>query len=114
MTSDTSIKAKRKDGKGHSSEDDQGEFPEALHRLNTSASASDKILVAGRFVQLSSSDKTFSTFEANKLLTDQGVKLTNASQAVSNAQASKRVFKVGKRFRLSQTGEDYVKQLIGD
>jgi len=89
------------------------EFPEALLSLPSSVTGGDQLLVASWFVQRSSSDNTYSTAEANKLLVDQGVKLANASQSNTNALKAKRVFKVGKRFRLSSKGDDYVRALLG-
>lgn len=92
---------------------EQREFGEVLHSLPSNASGSDRILVAGSYSQLASGDNTFSTGEANQLLLGQGVKLSNPSQALKNAIASKRVFKVGKRYRVSNTGEEHLKSLIG-
>jgi hypothetical protein len=89
------------------------EFGEVLHSLPSSASGSDRILVAGRYAQPASGDNTFSTGEANQLLLGQGVKLSNPSQALKNAISAKRVFKVGKRYRVSNTGEEHLKSLIG-
>lgn len=92
---------------------EQREFGEVLHSLPGSASGADRILIAGSYAQLGSGDNTFSTGEANQLLLGQGVKLSNPSQALKNAIASKRVFKVGKRYRVSKTGEEHLKSLIG-
>jgi hypothetical protein len=92
---------------------EQREFGEVLHSLPSNASGSDRILVAGSYAQLASGDNTFSTGEANQLLLGQGVKLSNASQALKNSIAAKRVFKVGKRYRVSKTGEEHLKSLIG-
>jgi hypothetical protein len=89
-----------------------GEFGEVFHLLPKTASGSDQILVAGYFVASKSSDQTFSTNEANKLLIEQGIKLSNPSQSLRNALTAKRVFKVGSRFRVSNTGEQYVLNLI--
>lgn len=92
---------------------EQREFGEVLHSLPSNASGSDRILVAGSYAQLASGDNTFSTGEANQLLLGQGVKLSNPSQALKNAIAAKRVFKVGKRYRVSKTGEEHLRSLIG-
>jgi hypothetical protein len=89
------------------------EFGEVLHSLPSNASGSDRILVAGSYAQQASGDNTFSTGEANQLLLGQGVKLSNPSQALKNAIAAKRIFKVGKRYRVSKTGEEHLKSLIG-
>lgn len=92
---------------------EQREFGEVLHSLPNSASGQDRMLLAGSYAQLASADNTFSTGEANQLLLGQGVKLSNPSQALKNAIASKRVFKVGKRYRVAKTGEEHLKSLVG-
>lgn len=92
---------------------EQREFGELLHALPNNASGPDRMLLAGSFAQLASGDNTFSTGEANQLLLGQGVKLANPSQALKNAIAAKRVFKVGKRYRVSKTGEEHLKSLVG-
>ena len=99
--------------KSSGADEQDTEFAEALLGLPSSVTGGDQLLVASWFVQQSSSDNTFSTAEANKLLVDQGVKLANASQSNANALKAKRVFKVGKRFRLSSKGDDYVRALLG-
>lgn len=92
---------------------DGSEFGEVLHALPKSATGSDQILVAGSFVARSATDQTFSTTEANKLLIEQGIKLSNPSQSLKNNLVAKRVFKVGSRFRVSQTGEQHIRGLVG-
>lgn len=92
---------------------EQREFGEVLHSLPKDASGPDRILLAGSYAQLASSDNTFSTGEANQLLLGQGVKLSNPSQALKNAIAAKRVFKVGKRYRVSKAGEEHLKSIVG-
>lgn len=92
---------------------EQREFGEVLHSLPNNASGADRMLLAGSYAQLGSPDNTFSTGEANQLLLGQGVKLSNPSQALKGAIATKRVFKVGKRYRISKTGEEHLKSLVG-
>lgn len=92
---------------------EQREFGEVLHSLPNDASGPDRMLLAGSYVQLASADNTFSTGEANQLLLGQGVKLSNPSQALKNAIVAKRVFKVGKRYRISKTGDEHLKSLVG-
>jgi hypothetical protein len=91
---------------------EQREFGEVLHSLPNNASGPDRILLAGSYAQLASADNTFSTGEANQLLLGQGVKLSNPSQALKNTIAAKRVFKVGKRYRVSKTGEEHLRSLV--
>src|SRR5213595_1890305 len=57
--------------------DSGAEFGEVLHALPRGATGSDQILVAGYFVAKSNGDQAFSTNEANKLLIEQGIKLSN-------------------------------------
>lgn len=89
------------------------EFGEVLHALPSTASGTDQILLAGWYVQQASADGTFSTSAANQLLVGQGIKLSNPSQGLKNSISAKRVFKVGKGYKVSKTGEDYLKTLIG-
>lgn len=107
-----STSAKRGHVRKEVDEDGGISFPEALYKLSSSASGAEKMLVAARFAQKASSDNTFSTAEANKMLTDQAIKLANPSQTLANMLKSKRIFKVGKRFRLSQIGDESVDNLI--
>ena len=53
------------------------------------------------------------TGEANTLLTDQGIKVGNPSQCVKQNLVAKRVFKHQRRYRVSQTGLDQLRQLLG-
>ena len=89
-----------------------GEFGEVLHSLPRTVTGVDHILVAGYHASQASPDKTFATGDANKLLIDQGIKLSNASQALKNNLNAKRVFKSGKGYKVSKTGEEYVQSLI--
>lgn len=88
------------------------DFGEVLHSLPSKATSTDQILLAGHYVQQGSGDNSFSTNEANSLLVEQGIKLSNASQSLKNNLAAKRVFKLpGKRWRVSRPGEEYLKSL---
>jgi hypothetical protein len=89
-------------------------FGELLQRLPRAASDVDRILAAGYFAHMRSADKSFSTGEASALLTEQGVKVGNPSQSVRQNLAAKRVFKHLGRYRVSQTGLDYLRQMLGD
>ena len=85
-----------------------------LHRLPRAASDVDRILAAGYFAHVRSADKSFSTGEANVLLTEQGIKVGNPSQCVKQNLTAKRVFKHLGRYRVSQTGLEYLRQMLGD
>lgn len=88
-------------------------FGEVLQHLPRAATDVDRMLVAGYFTHLRSADKSFSTGEANALLTEQGIKVGNPSQCVKQNLTAKRVFKHLGRYRVSQTGVDYLRQLLG-
>jgi hypothetical protein len=88
-------------------------FGELLHHLPRAASDVDRILVAGHYVQARSNDRSFSTGEANALLTEQGVKVGNPSQCVKQNVIAKRAFKHQGRYRVSQTGADHLRQILG-
>ena len=98
---------------GHTSTLSDLEFGEALHLLG-STSGTDQILLAGRYAQDAAEDRAFSTGEANQMLIDQGVKLANPSTAMKRNLTSKRVFKIGGRFRMSRMGEDHLASLLQD
>jgi len=82
-------------------------FGQVLHSLS-SKSGTDQILLAGYYHAKTTPDGTFSTNEAHKLLIEQGVKLSNASQSMKNNLAAKRAFKVGSRFKVAKAGLDYL------
>ena len=86
---------------------------ELLHHLPRSATDVDRILLAGHFAQTRSADASFSTGEANTLLTEQGVKIGNPSQSVKQNLVAKRVFRHQRRYRVSQIGIDHLMQLLG-
>jgi hypothetical protein len=89
-----------------------GSFGELLQRLPRTATDVDRMLVAGYFAQQSGADNAFATGEANHLLTEQGVKVGNPSQCVKQNLLAKRVFKHQGRYRVSQIGLDYLRQLV--
>jgi hypothetical protein len=102
--------AARADGDGLAQ---TGTFGELLQRLPRTATDVDRILIAGYFAQQNGADNGFGTGEANTLLTEQGVKVGNPSQCVKQNLLAKRVFKHQGRYRVSQIGLDYLRQLVG-
>ncbi len=86
---------------------------EWLEHMPRSATDVDRMLLAGYFAQLRSGDQSFGTGEAAILLTDQGIKVGNPSQCVKQNLVAKRVFKHQRRYRVSQTGLDHLRQLLG-
>jgi hypothetical protein len=92
---------------------ESGTFGELIQRLPRAATDVDRMLHAGYFAQRNGAEHGFGTGEANTLLTEQGVKLGNPSQCVKQNLLAKRVFKHQGRYRVSQIGLDYLRQLIG-
>ncbi|MGH1480749.1 MAG: hypothetical protein ACRBM6_18790 [Geminicoccales bacterium] len=90
-----------------------GHIGEWLEHLPRSSTDVDRMLLAGYFAQLRSGDQSFGTGEANTLLTDQGIKVGNPSQCVKQNLVAKRVFRHQRRYRVSQTGLDQLRQLLG-
>ena len=91
---------------------DGADLGELLHHLPRSATDVDRILVAGQVAQSRSADNSFSTGEANALLTEQGVKIGNPSQSVKQNVVARRVFRHQRRYRVSQIGIDHLTQLL--
>ncbi len=101
-------------GNGASSPSSFGTFGEYIMRLPSSSTDVDKMLAAGLYVQQQSADDAFGTADANKRLTEQGIKLGNPSQCVKQSLMAKRVFMTTKgRYRVSQPGRAYLRQLLG-
>ncbi len=93
---------------------DLGAFGEYIQRLPGSATDVDRMLAAGFFVQRESTDDAFATADANRRLADYGIKIGNPSQCVKQSLMAKRVFMVQRnRYRISQHGRGYLRQLIG-
>jgi len=92
-----------------------GSFGEFLHYLPGSATDVDRMLAAGFYVQERSPDKAFSTADASRRLTEHGIKIGNPSQCVRQSLMAKRVFVVERgRYRVSQIGRHYLRQLMGE
>jgi hypothetical protein len=92
-----------------------GSFGEFVQKLPGSATEVDRMLAAGYWSQRQSVDDAFATADANRRLVEQGVKLGNPSQCVRQSLTAKRVFAVQRgRFRVSQLGRQYLRQLMGD
>ncbi|SFQ56373.1 hypothetical protein [Parafilimonas terrae] len=88
-------------------------FGEYFHSLPNNAKDVDKVLLAGHFAQAQNEQNTFTTLEATKLLLDQGVRLTNPSQAIKNNTDAKRLIKISKgKFRVSKDGSDFLKKFL--
>lgn len=93
---------------------DLGAFGEFFHHLPKSATEVDKVLAAGFYLQQHATDQTFTTAEANKRLLEHGHKVGNPSQCVRQSLMAKRLFMVSRgRYRISDTGRQYLRQLMG-
>jgi hypothetical protein len=87
-------------------------FGEYLHRFRDEITDVDRVLIAGHYIQLNSSERAFETGQANQLLKDQGIKVGNASECVRRNLMAKRIFALTKgNFRLSTDGFNYLKEL---
>ena len=91
---------------------DTDSLGELLHRLPRSATDVYRMLLAGHVAQSRSADRSFSTGEANALLTEQGIKIGNPSQSVKQNLVARRVFRHQRRYRVSQIGLDHLAQLL--
>jgi hypothetical protein len=89
------------------------EFGEAVHLLPRGVSGTDQILLAGFYASQNHGERTFATSEANKLLVEQGIRVANPSQSLKNNLNSKKVFKVGSRYKISREGTERVNELLG-
>ena len=91
-----------------------GTFGEFILRLPPGSTDVDKMLAAGFWTQRASGDDAFATADANRRLTEQGIKLGNPSQCVKQSLLAKRVFMVLRgRYRVSQQGRAHLRQLLG-
>ncbi len=92
-------------------EDSFGAF---IQHLPLSATDVDRMLAAGYWVQKRSADDTFATAEASRRLVEHGFKIGNPSQCVKQAQLAKKVFVHQRgRYRVSQLGRQYLRQVMG-
>ena len=91
-----------------------GSFGEFIHHLPASATEVDRMLAAGFWVQIHSPDQAFSTADASRRLAEHGFRIGNPSQCVRQSLMAKRVFMVQRgRYRVSQHGRQYLRQLMG-
>lgn len=72
----------------------------------------DAVLIAGLFLQSQSGESVFTTGEAKALLSEHGVKISNASDCVGRLAKSGKVFKDGaKTYRVSEQGAEFIAEL---
>lgn len=92
-------------------------FGEWLNRFPREINDNDKALVAAYFIQKQSDGNEFKTLEVNKILQDQGIKLTNPSTSIRRLASKKLSFSVRKDgkisyYRLSKSGEEHLFSLL--
>ena len=88
-------------------------FGEYYHQVPKTTKEADKILVAGHYAQLTSGENLFSTKDANKLLLDQGIKLSNPAVFMNQIESAKYIIKLSKgKYRVSKTGTDRIQQIF--
>jgi hypothetical protein len=87
-------------------------FGEYLHEFPVSITDVDRALISGHFTQAHDAENAFTTRQVAENLREQGVRLSNPSEAVRRNLLARRVFKVAEgRFRVSQIGIDHLRQL---
>ncbi|MFC1963767.1 hypothetical protein ACFLV1_00070 [Chloroflexota bacterium] len=92
-------------------------FGEWFNRFPSKIQQTEQMLVAGYFHQKNSPENIFKTSQANKLLIEQGIKVTNPADSMRSLQEVKRVFVVKKEgklslFRVSKDGEAHLSGLL--
>lgn len=78
-----------------------------------STSGTDQLLLAASYVEDGNPDKLFTTGEANKLLKEQGIKLSNPSQTATNLQKAKLIFREKGKMKIGKPGLDRLKAIGG-
>jgi len=87
-------------------------FGEYFHSFPNTITDVDRILIAGHYIESQSTDNLFTTEPANKLLVDQGIKLSNPSDCVSKNKRAKKVITISKgKFRVSPKGIAHINKL---
>ncbi len=91
-------------------------FGEWFNSFPTKLQQTEQVLIAACYQQNCSEQTTFETGQANKLLLEQGIKVSNAADSLKALQQSKHVFIVGKRgklnvYRVSKDGVKFIETL---
>ena len=86
-------------------------FGEYFNAFPPSVTDVEKMLSAAYYIQLSDPDKAFTTAQANKLLAEHGIKLSNPSQAVKQNADKKHVFPHNGKYRVSKSGIEHLSTL---
>jgi len=86
-------------------------FGEYFHEFPSSITDVEKMLVAAFFAQTTEADTCFTTGQASKLLSDQGIKLGNPSQCVKQNAEKKHVFAHNGKYRVSKSGIEHLNSL---
>ncbi len=100
--------------KANGGDDPPPTFGAFIQHLPNNATDVDRMLAAGFWVQKHNPDESFATAEASRRLVEHGYKIGNPSQCVKQAQLAKKVFVVARgRYRVSQHGRAYLRQIMG-
>lgn len=86
-------------------------FGEFLQTVSSTA-GTDRMLLAGWFVQQRSSDRLFTTRETSQLLREQGIRLGNPSQTAANLLKAKLIFRESRKFRVARSGEERIREIL--
>lgn len=92
-------------------------FGEWLNQFPDDINDSEKALIAAYYIQMKSADNEFKTFEVNKILKEQGVKLANTSNSIKRLVSRKLAFTTRKEgkisyYRLSKNGREHLASLL--
>jgi hypothetical protein len=89
-----------------------GSFGEFYTQFRKGISISDKMLIAGYYIQCTSDDGLFVPKDSAVLLNEQNVKITNPNAFVKSLLNGAKLYKQAGKFKVSESGIDYIKQLL--
>lgn len=87
-------------------------FGEFYTQVKRDISISDKTLVAGYYGQITSEDGLFAPKDVSALLNEQSVKVSNANAFVKSLLSSGKIYKQSGKYKVSENGVEYIKQLL--
>jgi predicted transcriptional regulator len=95
------------------------DFSEWVKNLPKGLKNRDKVLLAAYFNQLRSMNNVFRVRDVNKILKNQGIKITNPSSMINNLAKSQKILQQVSRegrqkyFQITKEGERHIKALLG-
>ena len=84
-------------------------FGEFYTQFSRNASVSEKMLMAGYFVQAKSQDGLFLPKEASALLNEQNILVTNANAFIKSLQKTGKLYKQAGKFKIHEKGIEYLR-----